>query len=387
MCGSGCGAVSGSGPGSPSAPSRSAGATAFVWRARVGAGPLTVLRVVDRFHDGAGSMDGRLFGRLRILHATGPDTSRSAAGRAALEAATFAPAVLLPELGVCWRAESDESIARLGSRARAPGGEHPHRREGAIRSVSGPRWGNPGGGEWGYVPFGAVAHEERSFGGLVIPSSFTAGWWFGTPRFAPFFRAAVVRAVLIAAIESRIASAPTTGGAWRSMAPRATTWSARDCSAKAAKAARRPRSPPRTPRPRFASRAWGRRASTSSSARARARSSATRWPRAAAGAPIPAGFTYLGQFLDHDLTFDKTSVMLGANISPAAMMQARSPSLDLDSLYGAGPQDPDSAKFYEADGLHLKMGNDRGRGGIPAKHGFDLPRGAGQHAGPRSARR
>ena len=38
------------------------------------------------------------------------------------------------------------------------------------------------------------------------------------------------------------------------------------------------------------------------------------------------------------------------------MIQARSPSLDLDSLYGAGPQDPESAKFYEADGLHLKMG-------------------------------
>jgi hypothetical protein len=25
---------------------------------------------------------------------------------------------------------------------------------------------------------------------------------------------------------------------------------------------------------------------------------------------IPAGFTYLGQFIDHDLTFDKTNVML-----------------------------------------------------------------------------
>ena len=32
------------------------------------------------------------------------------------------------------------------------------------------------------------------------------------------------------------------------------------------------------------------------------------------------------------------------------MLQGRSPSLDLDSLYGAGPLDPDSAKFYEADG-------------------------------------
>jgi hypothetical protein len=88
---------------------------------------------------------------------------------------------------------------------------------------------------------------------------------------------------------------------------------------------------------------------------------------------IPAGFTYLGQFIDHDLTFDKTTVMLGSNVTPAAMLQARSPSLDLDSLYGAGPLDPESAKFYEADGLHLKMGETVG----PAKNGFDLPRGAG----------
>ena len=30
--------------------------------------------------------------------------------------------------------------------------------------------------------------------------------------------------------------------------------------------------------------------------------------------PIPAGFTYLGQFIDHDLTFDKTNVMLGEHV-------------------------------------------------------------------------
>ena len=54
-----------------------------------------------------------------------------------------------------------------------------------------------------------------------------------------------------------------------------------------------------------------------------------------------------GQFIDHDLTFDKTPVMLGENISPASCCRRRSPSLDLDSLYGAGPTDPGSAKFYE----------------------------------------
>jgi hypothetical protein len=95
---------------------------------------------------------------------------------------------------------------------------------------------------------------------------------------------------------------------------------------------------------------------------------------------IPAGFTYLGQFVDHDLTFDKTKVMLGENMSPAQLLQARSPSLDLDSLYGAGPTDPASAKFYAPDGLHLKMGKTTAIDGITAKDGFDLPRGAGTTA-------
>jgi hypothetical protein len=91
---------------------------------------------------------------------------------------------------------------------------------------------------------------------------------------------------------------------------------------------------------------------------------------------VPAGFTYLGQFIDHDLTFDKTTVTFGANVTPAQLVQGRSPTLDLDSLYGAGPADPDSAKFYEADGVHLKVGKTTG----PTLVGFDLPRGAGNTA-------
>ena len=95
---------------------------------------------------------------------------------------------------------------------------------------------------------------------------------------------------------------------------------------------------------------------------------------------IPSGFTYLGQFIDHDLTSDKTDVTLDTFVAPSALLQGRSPSLDLDSLYGAGPQDAGSAKFYEADGLHLKMGRTVAAGGDAAKDGFDLPRGAGTTA-------
>ena len=88
---------------------------------------------------------------------------------------------------------------------------------------------------------------------------------------------------------------------------------------------------------------------------------------------IPAGFTYLGQFIDHDLTFDKTKVMLGEEVSPADLLQGRSPSLDLDSLYGAGPQSARSAKFFKDD-RHLKTGRTTAVGGDDARNGFDLPR-------------
>jgi hypothetical protein len=95
---------------------------------------------------------------------------------------------------------------------------------------------------------------------------------------------------------------------------------------------------------------------------------------------VPSGFTYLGQFIAHDLSFDRTVVTLGTNVSPARLLEGTSPSLDLDSLYGAGPQDPESARFYEHDRVHLKLGATAPAGGIPAKEGFDLPRGRDRKA-------
>jgi hypothetical protein len=52
---------------------------------------------------------------------------------------------------------------------------------------------------------------------------------------------------------------------------------------------------------------------------------------------IPAGFTYLGQFIDHDITFDPVS-SLDQDIDPHALVNFRTPRLDLDSVYGSGPK-------------------------------------------------
>jgi hypothetical protein len=55
-------------------------------------------------------------------------------------------------------------------------------------------------------------------------------------------------------------------------------------------------------------------------------------------AGISAGYTYLGQFIDHDITFDPASSLQQQN-DPDALVDFRTPRLDLDSLYGRGPGD------------------------------------------------
>jgi hypothetical protein len=53
---------------------------------------------------------------------------------------------------------------------------------------------------------------------------------------------------------------------------------------------------------------------------------------------IPAGYTYFGQFVVHDVTFDPTSTLQRVN-HPETLVDFRTPRLDLDSLYGSGPMD------------------------------------------------
>jgi len=53
---------------------------------------------------------------------------------------------------------------------------------------------------------------------------------------------------------------------------------------------------------------------------------------------IPAGYTYLGQFIDHDITFDPVSTLQARN-DPDALTDFRTPRFDLDSLYGRGNAD------------------------------------------------
>jgi len=53
---------------------------------------------------------------------------------------------------------------------------------------------------------------------------------------------------------------------------------------------------------------------------------------------ISSAHTYLGQFIDHDITFDPSSSLMRQN-DPDALIDFRTPRLDLDSVYGRGPDD------------------------------------------------
>ena len=93
---------------------------------------------------------------------------------------------------------------------------------------------------------------------------------------------------------------------------------------------------------------------------------------------LTAGFTYFGQFLDHDLTFDQTQGLPDGELSLEEIVLGRSPSLDLDSLYGRGP-DLETRRIYADDKIHLRIGQTSIAGPPDEAEGLvlpnDLPRG------------
>ena len=99
-------------------------------------------------------------------------------------------------------------------------------------------------------------------------------------------------------------------------------------------------------------------------------------------AGIPAGYTYLGQFIDHDITFDPASSLQQLN-DPYALLDYRTPRLDLDSLYGSGPDD--QPYMYMPDGKTFRLGRPLFENTTPTK-AHDLPRYVDLHD-PKGAKR
>lgn len=85
---------------------------------------------------------------------------------------------------------------------------------------------------------------------------------------------------------------------------------------------------------------------------------------------MTAGSTFVGQFTDHDITFDQTS-QLGVPQDPLVSPNTRTPKLDLDSVFGGGPTQRPDLYVTNGDGSvgpKLKIGS----GGVHE----DVPRAA-----------
>ena len=94
---------------------------------------------------------------------------------------------------------------------------------------------------------------------------------------------------------------------------------------------------------------------------------------------LPAGYTFLGQFIDHDLTFNANpELVLGDQ--PVILKSKRSPSLDLDSVYGFEPEKIMGTDLGKSiyHGAKLKVGvTDKVTSNLPSTdrpYFHDLPR-------------
>lgn len=159
----------------------------LVWAARAGG----VIVGSDRYADGRGGMDWRLFGLIRLVHAEGPDISRSSAGRTGAEA-VWLPTAMLPRFGVIWSATDDQHIT---ASYRLDDTELELRYtlddDARVRSSALDRWGDVDEtGTSGLHPFGHEAIRYSTFDGVTIPSAGRAGWYYGTDRWSQgeFFR-------------------------------------------------------------------------------------------------------------------------------------------------------------------------------------------------------
>lgn len=86
---------------------------------------------------------------------------------------------------------------------------------------------------------------------------------------------------------------------------------------------------------------------------------------------IDAGYTYLGQFIDHDITFDPASSLQQRN-DVDALVDFRTPRLDLDCLYGRGPDD--QPYMYDGKGRKFQLGRKLLEGPGGKVIAYDLPR-------------
>ncbi len=168
----------------------------FVWSARAVRG-LMRIRGHDLYGAGRGELRWRLFGIIPVMTATGPDVTRSAAGRLAMEGVLL-PSSLLPRRGVRWE-EVDDNTARyhmtVGDETVVTAVTVDA--EGRPVRASAMRWHGDDSAPAEYRRFDVELDGELTTGGYTIPRQVRAGWDLGEPDEFRFFSATLDRAIFL----------------------------------------------------------------------------------------------------------------------------------------------------------------------------------------------
>ena len=164
----------------------------FVWAATAKMFGLAIIGFdrYSRYTRGHGETRWKLLDKIPVLAGTGPDVTRSSAGRYASELLVVVPAAALSK-HVSWQAvDADRATARI----RVGAGLHDVTvtvsAAGELTSVSTERWGATGDRSFAERPFTAEFTGEATFDGFTVPREVAAGW---TPD--PFIRYTVESAV------------------------------------------------------------------------------------------------------------------------------------------------------------------------------------------------
>lgn len=167
-----------------------------VWQAEVGEGWQRITGA-DAYQDGVGESRWYLWRTIPVESGGGPDVSRSAAGRVAMESVLFLPSALHPESphgGARWEAIDDRNARvhlRVGEHELAP--EIQVAPDGRLLRIQMMRW-DPSGpsGKAEEVRWVVEGFEdEETFGGHRLPTAFRVTKNAGTAHLDTFFEARV----------------------------------------------------------------------------------------------------------------------------------------------------------------------------------------------------
>lgn len=167
----------------------------FTWQARTHGG-LMRIRGFDRYTGGEGEMRWKLFGVIPVMRASGPDITRSAAGRLAMES-VMAPWALAPGRGAAWETvDEDRALFRMRVGEEEVATTLTVAADGRPVRASAMRWrGDAGPDGPGYLRFDVEMEGEMQAGGYRIPRRLVAGWRLGEEDGFAFFDATLERAV------------------------------------------------------------------------------------------------------------------------------------------------------------------------------------------------